>query len=89
MTTRNFFNFKTAKEIAEFQSKLKTDQANVIGNDIKPHVIYTSKSFYIYNETNKLWENKDTSLFFSYLCNYLSNTVAHIKECTYKRIMRN
>ena len=57
MTTRNYFNFKTVNEIVEFQSKLKTDQANMIGDDIKPHIIYTSKSFYICNETSKLWEN--------------------------------
>ena len=34
MTTRNYFNFKTVNEIVEFQSKLKTDQANMIGDDI-------------------------------------------------------
>jgi hypothetical protein len=80
MTTANYFNFKTVNEIVEFQNKLKTDQANILGNDIKQHIIYTSKSFYIYNETSKLWVNNETSLFFSYLCKYLSNTVAHVKS---------
>ncbi len=33
MTTRNYLNFKTVNEIIEFQSKLKTDQANILRYD--------------------------------------------------------
>ena len=61
MTTANYFNFKTLQEIVKIQNKLKTDQANILGSDIKQHIIYTAKSFYIYNEASN-----ETSLFFSY-----------------------
>lgn len=73
-------NIDSIKAFKKFMYKTKTEQADIIMNQLKEYVVVSDKLIYYYNENIKLWVQVDEKQFDKLLYDFFLNTTKGMQK---------